>query len=61
MKWSINGTNHGLKVYLRIPVRVVQDHHICGGQVDAQASSSGAQHEDELAAVGLVERVDRDL
>lgn len=58
---AVEGTNHGLKIYLRIPVRVIQDHHVCCSQVDAQPSSSGAQHEEELTAVGLVKRVDGDL
>lgn len=58
--WN-GGANHGLKIYLRIPVWVVQDHHVCRSQVDSQSSSSGAQHEDELTAVGLVEHIDRDL
>lgn len=58
---TVKCTNHGLKIYLRIPVRVIQDHHICCSQVDAQPSSSGAQHEDELTAVGLIERIDGDL
>lgn len=58
---AVKGTNHGLKIYLRIPVGVIQDHHVCCSQVDAQPSSSGAQHEDELTAVGLVERIDGNL
>lgn len=58
---AVEATNHGLKIYLRIPVRVIQDHHVCCSQVDAQPSSSGAQHEEELTAVGLIERVDGDL
>lgn len=54
-------TDHGLKVHLGVPVRVVKDDHVGGGEVDAQASRPRAQHEDELWAVGLVVRVDGDL
>ena len=54
-------TDHGLQVHLGVPVRVVEDDHVGRGQVDTQASCPGAQHEDELAAVGLVVRVDGDL
>ena len=54
----IKCTDHGLQVDLGVPVRVVDDDHICCGQVNAQASSPGAQHEYELGAVGLVEGID---
>lgn len=43
-----HGTHHRLKVDLRVPVRVVQDDDVGCGQVDAQTSGPGTQHEDEL-------------
>ena len=57
----MRATDHGLQVNLRIPVRVIEDDHVSGCQVDTQTPRPGAQHEEELAAVGLVERVDGDL
>ena len=64
MSSSGNGdaaTDHGLQIHLGVPVRVVEDDNVGGGQVNTQASGPGAQHENELSAVGLVVRVDRDL
>jgi hypothetical protein len=37
-----------LKIVLRIPVTVKDDDCVCGGQVDAQTSSSGGQQEAEV-------------
>ena len=51
-------TDHGLEIYLRIPVRVVDDDNISGGQIDAETACTGAQHEEELAAVWLIVGVD---
>lgn len=51
-------TDHGLEVNLWIPVRIINDDHISCGQVDAQATSPSAEHEDELAAVWFIEVID---
>lgn len=47
-----------LQIHLRVPVRVVEHHNVCSGQVDAQATGARGQQEDELLRVGRVERVD---
>ncbi|RUS91447.1 hypothetical protein EGW08_000771, partial [Elysia chlorotica] len=46
---------HNINIHLRIPVRVKQNNDICSGQIDTQATSPGAQHENELCAIGVVE------
>lgn len=43
---------------MRIPVGVVDDDDVSGCQIDAETAGTGAQHEDELGAVGLVVGVD---
>ncbi len=54
-------SDHSLQIHLRIPVRVVDDDDVSCGQIDTETSCSGAQHEQKLQAVGLVEGVDGDL
>ncbi len=54
-------SDHSLQIHLRIPVRVVDDDDVSCGQIDTETACSGAQHEQKLAAVGLVEGVDGDL
>lgn len=54
-------TDHGLQVHLRIPVRVINNDHVGCSQVNPQPTSPSAQHEEKLAAVGLIKGIDGDL
>ena len=47
--------HHGLKIHLRVPIRVEQDDNISGGQVDAQTSGSSGKHEKEFLTARSVE------
>ena len=47
-----------LQVHLGIPVGVVQDNHVGGVQVDAEAAGTRGQQEDELLGSLSVVRVD---
>jgi hypothetical protein len=51
---------HRLQVRLRVPVRVVQDDDVGGGEVDAEPAGAGGEEEDELLGAGLVVLVDGD-
>jgi len=43
-----------LQIHLRVPVGVKENDNVSCGQVDAQASCPGGQHEDKFLTVGLV-------
>mmetsp|Transcript_22804 Transcript_22804/g.58024 ORF Transcript_22804/g.58024 Transcript_22804/m.58024 type:complete len:574 (+) Transcript_22804:400-2121(+) len=49
---------HGLQIHLRVPVAVVQNDDVGGGQVDTQAAGARGQQEHKLLAAGRVVRVD---
>ncbi|GIX63107.1 NADH-quinone oxidoreductase subunit L [Babesia caballi] len=49
------GAVDGLKVDLGVPVAVVENYHVGGGQVDAEPAGAGRQQEDADLAVGVVE------
>jgi hypothetical protein len=49
--------NPHLKVHLRVPVRIEDDHDVCSVQVDAQAPCTRRQQEDELVAALRIEAV----
>ena len=51
-------TVHGLQIRLRVPITIVQDDYVGGGQVDTETTSARGEQEDELVAVGLVVLVD---
>lgn len=48
-------TGHGLVIVGWIPVRIEHDQAVCADQVEAAASGFGAQHENEVVSVGVVE------
>ena len=50
-----DGTNHGLKVDLGVPVGVKENDNVSCSQVDSQASGTSTQHEDKLGALWCVE------
>ena len=52
---------HRLEVHLRVPVAVVDDDGIGGGEVDTQTSGAGGEEEDKLLRAGGVVRVDHVL
>ena len=51
-------TVHGLQISLRVPITVVQDDDVGGGQVDTETTGTRGEQEDKLVAVGLVVLVD---
>lgn len=53
--------NPNLEVHLRVPVRIEDDHDVCGVQVDAQASCARRQQENELVAALRIEAVNLQL
>lgn len=50
-----------LQVHLRVPVTVIQDDNVCSIQVDAQATSTGGQQENELLTALLIVGVNLSL
>jgi hypothetical protein len=48
------GTVHGLKISLGIPIAVIEDNNVCGGQVDTEPPGSGRKQEDKLVAIRSV-------
>eukprot|EP00053_Salpingoeca_punica_P017129 m.163900 g.163900 ORF g.163900 m.163900 type:complete len:637 (-) comp17120_c0_seq4:1564-3474(-) len=50
-----------LQISLRIPVAVVEDDDVGSGEVNAETACTGAEHEDELLAVGRIVLVDHAL
>mmetsp|Transcript_14388 Transcript_14388/g.42483 ORF Transcript_14388/g.42483 Transcript_14388/m.42483 type:complete len:268 (-) Transcript_14388:898-1701(-) len=55
------GSILGLEVGLRVPVAVVQDHSVCGLQIDSKPTSARRQEEHELLRAWAVERVNEIL
>ena len=51
-------TVHSLQIRLRVPITVVQDDDVGGGQIDTETTGTRREQEDELVAVGLVVLVD---
>ena len=51
-------TVHSLQIRLRVPITVVQDDDVGGGQVDTETTGTRGEQEDELVAVGLIVLVD---
>jgi len=42
------GSVHGLEVHLGVPVGVIEDDVVRGHEVDAEATRTGREHEDEV-------------
>ena len=47
-----------IPTHLRVPVRIVDDDRVGGGEVDAEAARARREDEDELGRVGGVEHLD---
>ena len=50
-----------LEIILWVPVGVVDDDGVGGGQIDAETAGASTQQEDEAVRVGLTEAVNRFL
>jgi len=44
-------TVHCLKIHLRVPVAIIDDHGVCGSEINTESTSSCAQEKDELRGV----------
>ena len=47
-----NNSSQYLDVVVRIPVRVINKHRVCSGEIDSQAASTGGQQKTKGGRIG---------